>query len=372
MSIARRFRILHVIDRLEGGGAQRQLKYLIDCSDTEQFAHGILFLAGDTDVPFFNRPVDCLRVDRGRKWELFSFGKRVYEAVMDYRPDLLHVWLPEVITIPAALAGRRLNIPIVSGQRRSLRGMPGLKGKFRDRLALIQHGLSHQIITNFPVLSEPLFFRFLYRRKKGFTIPNGIRLCRTQSSVPFPNFKKNNTFLLWYTGRIVPQKRAELLLEAFCVLRGEGLNLSLVVCGTDQMGLQQKWKDRLKKARLEEDVHFTGYRPDWHGGLEQADLFVLPSVSEGMPNVLFEAMLAGCCAAASAIPVIRYYLEHKKHAWLFAPDSLTSLKEAVRTLYSDETLRKRLANEGQKQASLFSLEKMTRSYEEAYRRLLKQ
>lgn len=370
MNSVRRKKILHVIDHLEGGGTQRQLQYLIDGSDPERFSHAILFLSGQKNKPIFNRKVDLLEVDRGPKWALFSFGRRVYKAVQNYHPDLLHLWLPEVITIPAALAGRRLRIPILSGQRRSLRGMPNLKGKCRDQLALLQHVLSHQIVTNFPVLDEPFLFRLLFRKKAGAVIPNGIQIGQKETSKPFPTFRKNQTFLLWYTGRIVPQKRVDLLLEVFLELRQEGLNLSLVICGNDPGGFQESWRHRLEEAGVRQDVHFTGYCSSWHCGLEQADLFVLPSVSEGMPNVLFEAMLAGCCSAASSIPVIEYYLEHKKHAWLFRPGCRNSLKEAIRTLYEDEFLRKKLAREGQKRAASFTLEKMTRSYEELYRRLL--
>ncbi len=48
-------KILHVIDHLEGGGAQRQLKILIDFLDTEHFTQGILFLAGEKNKPFFQK-----------------------------------------------------------------------------------------------------------------------------------------------------------------------------------------------------------------------------------------------------------------------------------------------------------------------------
>jgi glycosyltransferase involved in cell wall biosynthesis len=181
--------------------------------------------------------------------------------------------------------------------------------------------------------------------------------------------KASKSFLIWYTGRIAPEKRLDILLDSFIALRTDGLDISLTICGQGNPDLTNHLKQKIEQADMQEHVCFLGYRKDWHGLAGQADLFVLPSTSEGMPNVLFEAMLLGLACIAANIPAINNLLEHKENVWLVKAGSQSSLSEGIRKMYESVPMRKEIAKKGQLYAGSFSIEKMVHAYDTLYRQV---
>jgi GalNAc-alpha-(1->4)-GalNAc-alpha-(1->3)-diNAcBac-PP-undecaprenol alpha-1,4-N-acetyl-D-galactosaminyltransferase len=360
-------RILHVIAALEGGGAERQLHILANNTDLDRYDVSIIFLHKGTGQYVFNDGIEMLQIPRGRKWNIPSLWFRIYKAVKAYQPDILQLWMPEIITIPAALAGKLSGAYIISSVRMSMRSVHSIKTRLRDRTSYIQHIMANRIVTNFNPDAEPYFFRRLFLKKKGIVIFNAITISqdKTRSEAGLP-VKKVNSFLIWFTGRIAPQKRLDILLDSFVELRKDGLDISLVICGQGDSDLTNRLKQKIQQADMQEYVRFLGYRRDWHDLVEHADLFVLPSTSEGMPNVLFEAMLMGLACIATDIPVINSMVKHKENVWLVKAASQSSLSEGIRQMYQSASLREEIAQKGQRYAESFSIEKMSQAYETLY------
>jgi len=359
-------RILHVIAALEGGGAERQLQIMANNTDQNRYHVSVLFLHKGTGQYFFDEAIELLQIPRGSKWNLPSLWFRIYKAVKANKPDILQLWTPEVITIPAALAGKVSGAYIISSVRRSMRSVNSIKLRLRDLASYIQHIMADKIVANFNPDGEPFFFRKLFS-KKGTIIPNAITVHQNKTpSKTDLTTKATNSFLIWYTGRIAPQKRLDILLDSFISLRKDGLDLSLAIYGEGSPDLTNYLKQKAQKAGVQEHVHFPGYRKDWHDLVMQADLFVLPSTSEGMPNVLFEAMLLGLPCIATDIPVINNLLEHKENIWLVKAGSQSSLSEGIRQMYHSAPLRKEIAQKGQLYAGSFSIEKMSQAYDTLY------
>jgi glycosyltransferase involved in cell wall biosynthesis len=275
--------------------------------------------------------------------------------------------MPEIITIPAAFAGKFSGAYIISAARRSMRSVNSIKLRLRDRANYIQHITADRIVANFNPYREPYFFRRLFSRKKGLVISNAIIICneKTSSEVNLP-INKANSFLIWYAGRIIPQKRLDILLDSFITLRKEGLDLSLAICGEGNPDLTNHLKQKVQQAGMQKHVSFLGYRKDWHGLVKYADLFVLPSTAEGMPNVLFEAMLLGLPCIAADIPAIRNIVRHKQNVWLVKAGSQSSLSKGIRQMYHSAPLREEMAKNGQIHAMSFSVEKMMLAYNTLY------
>lgn len=366
----RKIRILHVIAALEGGGAERQMHILANNTDPERYHVSIIFLHRRSGQYVFNDGIDLIQIPRGRKWNILSLWFRIYKVVKAYQADIIQLWMPEIITIPAAFAGKFSGAYIISAARGSMRSVNIRKFQLRGLTRYIQYIMADRIVANFNPNKEPYFFRRLFSQKKGCVIRNAIVINREKNiPVPASLSNKKESFMLWYVGRVIPSKRLDILLDSFVKLRKEGLDISLVICGTGNPKLLRQLKEKARTNSLEEHVIFLGYRDDWHSLAQDADLFVLPSTAEGMPNVLFEAMLLGIPCIAADIPVISDIVSHEINIWMAKAGSYRSLTSGIRKMYHLAPFRKKLAKEGQVHAKSFSIKKMTQAYNALYQQL---
>ncbi len=258
-------RILHVIGSLEGGGTERQLQILVNNTDSDKYHIAILFLHRGTGQYAFNEGIDLLKITRGHKWNIFSLWFRIYKAVTAYQPDILHLWLPEIVTIPAAFAGKLAGAYIITSTRGSKRSVNSIKRRLRSLASYIPHIMADRIVANFNPDKEHCFFRNLFSRKKGCIIRNAIVVNTDKAaSVPESLANKKTSFKLWTVGRFIPSKRLDILLDSFAELRKDGLDILLVICGSGTSKQVRQLKEKAKTNAVEEHVVFLGYLYNWH------------------------------------------------------------------------------------------------------------
>jgi glycosyltransferase involved in cell wall biosynthesis len=122
-----------------------------------------------------------------------------------------------------------------------------------------------------------------------------------------------------------------------------------------------------QKLGLNGRVIFAGFQQDIPAWLGHCSLFVLPSLYEGVPLSLLEAMAAGRPVIASQIPGNREAVTHGETGWLVPPGDAVALAEAIRLLLADSKLAQRLAVAGQARArSEFSSQAMVRQVVQVY------
>lgn len=101
------------------------------------------------------------------------------------------------------------------------------------------------------------------------------------------------------TGRLAKQKGYEVLIEAAEMARDQCKNWVIFIAGRGK--LEKKLKRKVKASHLSGYVHFLGFMADVVPYVKGADLFVLPSFYEGMPNSVMEAMGLGKCCVVTAV-----------------------------------------------------------------------
>lgn len=174
------------------------------------------------------------------------------------------------------------------------------------------------------------------------------------------------------SGRLVARKNVDLLLEAFAraaarVRLDEPPLLVLLGDGPERGALEA----RAARADLAGRVRFAGFREDVARWLFAADLFVLPSRLEGLPNALLEAMATGLPVLATDLGGCREAVASGESGLLVAPDDASSLEAALVRLLDDAALRARLgAAAARVIAERFTLDAVAPRYLELYRRLL--
>ena len=172
-----------------------------------------------------------------------------------------------------------------------------------------------------------------------------------------------------FTGRLHPQKSLDLLLRAWVeVAKQTPANLVLVGDGPDRQSLT----DLANDLKIADRVHFTGSVPDPAEFLRAADVFVLPSVAEGLSNSLLEAMATGLPCLASDIGGNTDLLESGKTGWLVPPGKIEAWSSAMIHAIDDPEAARTIGHAARLRIeSEFALPVVVDRYVALYRQMLK-
>ena len=149
---------------------------------------------------------------------------------------------------------------------------------------------------------------------------------------------------LLVVGRLSKEKGLLDLVAAVGVLKKMNSHLSLRVDIVGEGRERQSIEDAIRRSGLEHDIHLIGQVSDVRPYYRAADLVVIPSSSEGSPNVLLEAMSAGVPVIATAVGGIPEIVCHGVSAWLVRAHDPVALAAAMKRLLMDRALCERLAN----------------------------
>jgi glycosyltransferase involved in cell wall biosynthesis len=118
-------------------------------------------------------------------------------------------------------------------------------------------------------------------------------------------------------------------------------------------------------------VHFLGWREDVAAVLRAADVMVLPSLDEGLPIAILEAMACGRPVVATPVGGVPEAVVDGQTGFLVAPRDPAALAEAVLRLLLDPNLARRLGDEGRRRAeAVFSIDRVTSRVESLYEELM--
>lgn len=177
-----------------------------------------------------------------------------------------------------------------------------------------------------------------------------LQLCRLGVDptrfTPTHNTRSAGPVRLLSVGRLTSAKGQWLLVQACAALQREGFDFQLTVVG-----------DGPDRTRLTAGVNSEGlqHRVRFTGALNQtevlaelacADVFVLPSLAEGIPVVLMEAMASGVPCVTTPVNGIPELIEHERNGLLATPGDAEALTRQLRRVIGDAALRQRLATAG--------------------------
>lgn len=273
---------------------------------------------------------------------------RVITRLLRGHPTALsYVFFPTMRAVFAALTCRLRSRPyfVYSGglwdELIRLAGGSSLKARFCGRLESWSYrGATVRLFT--PAI--------LLQRYRSCGITERARPITTIDVLPqFESRPLSRPVRILCVAAILPLKGHDTLVEAAALLHRRHIPVTLDLVG----GIHEDWKrqlDRLVAQRnLDGHVRFHGWiadRQQLAQHYRQADLFVLPSRSEGFPRVLLEAMGFGLPVISTNIPNIAGVVDDRVTAWLVPPDNPEALADAIATVIADPAVRHRLAEQG--------------------------
>jgi glycosyltransferase involved in cell wall biosynthesis len=205
-------------------------------------------------------------------------------------------------------------------------------------------------------------------------IPSGVDLsefaveCRDVSaeklSVGLDPRKRSVGFVGW----LLPIKGPVYLLNAMNAVWRDHPDADLVLVGKGE--LEEALRAQASFAGCSDRVKFLGWREDIARIMPLFDLFVLPSLNEGMGRVLVEAMAAGRPIVASRVGGIPDLVRHGENGLLVPPRDDEALAAGISLLLSNRRLAARMGQRGRRMCQEFGLSAMIAGLEELYRNIL--
>ena len=178
----------------------------------------------------------------------------------------------------------------------------------------------------------------------------------------------DGSLLVLAVGGLHKRKGHALLIEALARLQMEGRvpTWKLVIAGAGPE--HDRLLELVRSKKLEGQVYLPGQREDIPALQAAADIFVMPSLWEGLPLAVLEAMLASTPVIASRTSGIPEAISHEEDGLLVEPGDVDDLALALERLMNSAELRERLGNAGRSRGEReFTIERMADEYERLYR-----
>ena len=207
------------------------------------------------------------------------------------------------------------------------------------------------------------------RLSSGHTIviPNGLNISELQQASlaslgePFKSFYDNHEFVILGVGRLSREKGFDRLLSAFSELRKASPKSGLVIVG--EGGLRQQLEALVEELGVKDDVLMPGYCSIVPALLRHSTALVMPSLTEGLPITLLEAMSLKTPVVASAVGEIPKVLGDGQGGILLSDVGPATISKAIEKSVTDIELSNRKAEWGYGEVSKnYSSEAMARKY----------
>jgi len=366
-------KVVHLINHLGLGGAERFVVELVKAFPRDGFDIEVLCLyrTGELakEVKEIGIPVEVIRIPR--KFGMSGY-LRVFRALWERHPDILHCHLLESCWYGLP-AGWFAHIPVRIAHLHNCYWNLRLKLRVFDRLAFqfanAAFGCSEAVLRFYRE-------RMWYPRSKLHLVYNAVdprrfTLLPRKLEVRRSLGLQEESLIVTTVASLTPQKGHEYLLKAVPKITASCPEVQFLFVGDGE--LRDQLKAQARELGIDSRVTFLGKRTDVPEILRASDLFVLPSLWEGLPIVLIEAGLAGLPVVASRVDGVVEVVEEGRSGLLVPPKDVEALAEGcLQLLLGNPDLRARMGREGQRIAlERFSNETAAKRVAELYKDLLK-
>lgn len=370
--------VVHIIDHLGVGGAQRFLHDLVLVQQRNaRVRPSVVCLTQRTDLSTqFERadiPLWHLGAGRRRPLQMLILLPRLCRLLRQMRPDIVHTHL-----FASGLFGRIAaflrGVPTVVHEQCNESTSASWFAKQID--SLLARGTSAVICVS-QTTAEFNQKAKKVSSEKIHVIPNSINPKRFRDApvASHSRFKESlalqeDALVVTGIGRLVRQKRFDLLLQVASVVLKARKNVSFLIVGSGPE--RKRLEDSAKAKGIDNHVHFLGTRTDIDSILGVTDVFLLMSDFEGLPLTLLESMAMGVCVVATDVDGIHEVLAGTDAGILVPSGDPLPASEALLSLLNNRERRLKMAAAGPEiVAKRYDIAIAASQVEAIYRNILK-
>lgn len=330
-------------------------------------SEGIEFI----QCPFLLRKINVIK-------DLKAFFD-IWRIIKKYNPLIVHTHSSKA-GLMGRLAAKLAGTPIIVHTPHG-HVFFGYFGPLKTKLFIILEKLASRITEKIVALTnrekkDHILFK-IAEEDKFSVIYSGIELniLKESSSEEKQNLKKElgipeNSLIVGTAGRLVPVKGPEFLVKASKYIISKYPDTYFMFTGDGP--LEQDLKRKALEMGISDNIIFLGWRDDLAKIISIYDIFVLPSLNEGMGRVLVEAMALGKSIVASNVGGIPDLIVHGKNGFLVPPKNPKELAKYIQVLLEDKDKREKMGLAGKEMAYNFTSERMVEKIANLYKKLLTQ
>lgn len=363
-----RLRVAHLIETSGPGGAER---VVADLATSFQAANtdNVVFLPRDGEdwlrrqIEGSGVTIEYFRIERPVSTEC---ARALTAAFRTHRIDVAHSH-EFSMAVYGGWASWRAGIPHVI----TMHGNRYYAHRLRRRLALraaIAGSASTVAVSS--SLAQSISRDLAIKRSRILMVHNGVRYVPPENvSLRDELHLQPDDRLVVAVGNLYPVKGHRHLVDALALLAARHPRLHVAIAGRG--GLDEELRAQARAHGIGDRFHLLGLRADIPAVLAAADIFALPSLSEGLPLALIEAMFAGRPIVATAVGEVGATLEDGRIGLLVEPGDAQALASAIGALVEDPVWAKTLGERAANQArTLYDLRRMVGLYANLYERAL--
>lgn len=378
-------RIVHLIESLERGGAERALCTNLAHLDRSSFESVVVYLfrpdplRGEIEA----LGIPCIGLNLKSPWDWHGCLWKLRQQLKALAPDLIHTNLVKA-DIYGRIVGRSLGIPVISTIHESpyypevFLDNPGLsRVKYKYSLIKLVDRLTAQhCAKSFVVISD-----FSGRAAREYLRVPSSRIWLIHHSLDLEQFKRvpadnvealrlklgvsPEEKVLVHVGRLAPQKGQRYLLLALRTILAKAPNVRLLICGDGP--LREPLQAMCPELDIASQVTFVDPVPEISWLLGLSDIFVFPSLHEGLGIALLEAMAMGKPCVASEVGPIPEVVEPGRSGLLVRPRDPDDLARAILLLLERPDLCREMGERGRQIVKeKFDIRKNIRALERVY------
>ncbi|PTN11412.1 TIGR03088 family PEP-CTERM/XrtA system glycosyltransferase [Nitrosomonas aestuarii] len=372
--------IAHIIHRLDVGGLENGLVNLINKIPRERYRHVIICLENYTDYRYriIREDVEIIALNKRAGYDIKLYYK-LFKVLRELKPDIVHTRNLAALEAQLIAVAARIKVRIHSEHGRDISDLKGENYKYNLLRKIIYPFVDH-FITVSRDLEAWLVNLLGVSSNRISQIYNGVDNHRFSPGVPKncelspKDFFTENTFVIGSVGRLEAVKDYPNLVRSFLLILEKMPDarkyLRLIIVGNGSA--RDECVSLVQKAYAEDIVWFPGERSDIPEFMRMMNVFVLPSLGEGISNTILEAMSSGLPVVATRVGGNVELVEEARTGMLIAPNNTTDLMEAILTYYNNPQLLEAHGKSArQKINAEFSMVTMINNYLGVYDRVMR-
>jgi glycosyltransferase involved in cell wall biosynthesis len=357
-------KILCLIDGLNSGGAQRQIVGLAIL--LKQRGYDVRFVWYHKDA-FYKGHLEKAGVSytQLRTTNVITKTYKVSREIMRFKPDVIIAYIDGPTKLACTLKKFRLtNAKVIVSERNTTQQKTSRTDKkfnlyrYADYVVPNSHSQEKFILDNYPILKEKI------RVITNFVDTNEFAPCKDN------NKGLNEVCRIVSVGRIHPQKNILAYLDAIHSLKAQNIRFHVDWYGSPALNenYYALCLDKIKELQIEDVFAFRGQVNGLQSIYNQADVFCLPSIYEGFPNVICEAMSCGLPILCSNVCDNATIVEKGVNGLLFNPNDISDMAASMHKFIDSSAADKKRMGCNSRNIALkkFAAEQFVNQYEKLF------